>query len=573
MLDAITLSMVQKRLDHIAKQIGAVMIRTSRSPIFSQSHDFSCFLTDASGQLVTQADGIPIHTGSGGFSVRAVLKAFGSKLQPGDVFISNDPYVAGGNHLPDWVIARPIFCLDELVAFACIRAHQSDIGGGAAGTYNSAATEIFHEGIRLPVLKLGDRAGLREDIWQLLMINSRTPHLLDGDLRAMLGGTQVGHDQVVKMAQEMGPAMLLEYLEGILGHADQCFRMAISDLRPGVYKGEDGFDDDCFEPVKTKIVVSIGIADDGVTVDFTGSDPQMRGFKNSSLANTHSAVFMALASFLDPALPRNEGTFRSVKIIAPAGTVVNARAPAPVGYCTSNPAHQIVQACWQALGKVDPGRSCAGWGKKLIPITAGKGADNRTFVLYHWGANSGGGAVAGRDGLDQIGPLETLGGLFLPNAEIYEQLYPVRVWKQEFRCDAGGPGKFRGGTGIHYVADVLSEGSYSLRAEGVLSGEENGTNGGHGGARGEIRLAPCNDEAFVPPTYGVAHYAPIRVDIRSPAGGGWGNPAERDPELVRCDCEDGLVSVEAARSEYLVAIKSDLTVDWDATSSLRAKTT
>ena len=190
-LDPVTLALFQNRLDYIARQMGWVMTRTARSPIFNQSHDFSCFIADRAGQLVSQADGIPIHTGGGGFAVRALLAAFGSELDPGDVYLLSDPYVAGGNHLPDWVIARPVFVDDELVAFACNRAHQSDIGGGAAGTYNSSATEIYHEGIRLPPLKLVDRGSVRNDLWQLLMINCRTPHFLDGDLRAMMGSHAV----------------------------------------------------------------------------------------------------------------------------------------------------------------------------------------------------------------------------------------------------------------------------------------------------------------------------------------------------------------------------------------------
>jgi N-methylhydantoinase B len=183
-LDPVTLALVQNRLDHICHQMGWVMTRTARSPIFSQSHDFSCFIADAHGTLISQADGIPIHTGGGGFAVRAILRDFGDAMTPEDVFLLNDPYAAGGNHLPDWVIARPVFVAGKLVAFACNRAHQADIGGGAAGTYNSAATEIFHEGIRLPVLKLIEAGRTRQDLWRLLLLNTRLPDALDGDLRA-----------------------------------------------------------------------------------------------------------------------------------------------------------------------------------------------------------------------------------------------------------------------------------------------------------------------------------------------------------------------------------------------------
>src|SRR5258707_7042131 len=182
-LDPVTLALVQNRLDHISHQMGWVMTRTARSPIFSQSHDFSCFIADARGTLISQADGIATHTGGGGFAVRAILRDFkDSSSSPGiwpeDVFLLNDPYTAGGNHLPDWVIARPVFAAGKLVAFACNRAHQADIGGGAAGTYNLAAPEIFQQSIRPPVVEMNQGGKTRDDPWRLLLINTRPPAAL-----------------------------------------------------------------------------------------------------------------------------------------------------------------------------------------------------------------------------------------------------------------------------------------------------------------------------------------------------------------------------------------------------------
>ena len=248
-LDPITLALFQNRLDYIAKQMGWVMTRMARSPIFNQSHDFSCFITDSVGQLVSQADGIPIHTGGGGFAIRALLRAFEDNINADDVYVLSDPYVAGGNHLPDWVIARPVFVDQCLVAFACNRAHQSDIGGGAAGTYNSSAIEVFHEGIRLPPLLLVDAGVMRDDLWQLLLLNCRTPHYLDGDLRAMLGSTQVGVELIAERINALGLSIGSACMDGIMAHADQMFRRAVAQLADGTYLGEDGFDDDCFEPM------------------------------------------------------------------------------------------------------------------------------------------------------------------------------------------------------------------------------------------------------------------------------------------------------------------------------------
>jgi len=212
-IDPVVLALTQNRLDDISRRMGQVMLRTAHSPIFSQYHDFSNFITDAEGTLVSQADGVPIQSGNGGFTVWALVEAFGDDIHDGDVFLSNDPYVADGNHLPDWVVSQPAFAEGQLVGFACNRGHQSDIGGGAPGTVNPEATEIFHEGIRLPPLRIIERGKICEDIWQLLLINSRTPRLQDGDLRAMVGSTRIGADSVAALlpGRKAGHAIGLRY--------------------------------------------------------------------------------------------------------------------------------------------------------------------------------------------------------------------------------------------------------------------------------------------------------------------------------------------------------------------------
>jgi N-methylhydantoinase B len=568
--DPVTLALVQNRLDHIARQMGWVMIRTSRSPIFNQSHDFSCFVTDAVGTLVSQADGIPIHTGGGGFAVRALLGAFAGRIEDGDVFLLNDPYVAGGNHLPDWVVARPVFVAGRLVAFTCNRAHQSDIGGGAAGTYNPVATEIFHEGIRLPPLKLYERGAVRDDLWQLLMINTRTPHLLDGDLRAMVGSTRIGAEEVAATVSGLGVEVALASFAGILDHADRRLRAALAKLPDGVYRAEERFDNDCFEPKEIPLVATLSKVGDRLTVDFTGTAPQIRGFKNWSIANTYSSVYAGIASFFDADLPRNEGTFRSVTIVAPEGSIVNARPPAPLTMCTVFPAHEIMHMIWWALGQADPERSLAGWGKNSFPNCSGRDSGGRTWVMYNWGGNSGAGAADGRDGFNQMGPMITLGGLTIPNAETYEQLYPVKVRRHELRCDGGGPGRYRGGTGVVYEADILSEAEYSFRAEGLTRPTGIGVRGGKAGARGAISVAEAGEKPREGPSYGLWRLKPAHLRIESPGGGGVGDPLQRDPALVLRDVRDGLVSARAAVEVYGVVLAADgKSVDQAATQRRR----
>ena len=552
-IDPVRVAVVQARLDHICRRMGWVMTRTARSPIFSQSHDFSCFATDRHGVLVSTADGIPIHTGGGGFAVRAVLERAGDRLTEGDVFLLNDPYAAGGNHLPDWVIARPVFVEGVLVAFCCTRAHQSDIGGGAAGTYTPEATEIYHEGIRLPVLRLVEAGTVRDDLWELLLLNSRTPDLLDGDLRAMLGSTAIGAGQVAELVADMGAPTdaALEAFDAVCNHAEARFRARIAELPDGTWTASEHWDDDCFGPADITIRMSLTVAGDTVTVDFTGTDDQIRGFKNSGWVNTWSAVSMGLASYFEPDLPRNEGTFRSVTMIAPEGCVVNARPPAPMTMDTVIPAHEIVHLVWRCLSQADPERSLAGWGKNIFPVTAGHDGD-RPFVMYHWSAAAGGGATGERDGFNQIGHLIALGGLTLSDVETAEQSYPVRFRRQEFRTDGGGSGRFRGGTGIDYEIDVATPARWSFRGEGLGRPTGWGIDGGGDGGGGELTLRSpdAGTDDLVAPKYGLAETGPVRLLARSPGGGGHGDPRTRAPEAVARDVRDGVVSPEAARDIY-----------------------
>ena len=489
---------------------------------------------------------------------------------PEDVFLLNDPYTAGGNHLPDWVIARPVFVAGRLIAFACNRAHQADIGGGAAGTYNSAATEIFHEGIRLPVLKLIERGRLREDLWRLLMINTRLPEAQDGDLRAMIGSTRIGAERLAALVEELGVERAPDFFEGVLAHADRRFRGCVARLARGVWRAEEAVDNDCFEPIDGKVAVTLTVKDDGLIVDFAGTTPQLRGFKNSSIANSTSAVFMALSSFFEPDLPKNEGAFRCVDIRLPEGTMVNARPPAPMTMNTVFIAHEIIHALWKALDQALPERASAGWSKAVHAVTAGVKDDGSRYVMYQWAGAPAGGGVEGRDGFHLIGHLITLGGLTLPNLETYEQLYPVRFHRQELRCDSAGPGRFRGGAGCDYEVEIFTPADYAFRGEGVGAPSSFGAAGGRAGVGGEVTLSLADGGKVNAPKYGVQRHGPGTYRALSPGGGGFGDPRTRDPARVLRDVRDGVVSAAAAERDYAVAIAADeRSIDDARTAALR----
>ena len=340
----------------------------------------------------------------------------------------------------------------------------------------------------------------------------------------------------------------------------------------GAYRAEERYDTDCFEPMDIPIRARLTKSGDELTVDFTGTNTQIRGFKNSSLANTYSAVYAGLASFFEADLPRNEGTFRSVTIIAPEGTLVNARPPAPVTMCTVFPAHEIMHIVWWALVQADPSRALAGWGKNSFPISSGRDARDRVWVMYHWGGNSGGGAATTRDGFNQMGPMITLGGLTIPNAETYERLYPVMVRRHELRCDGGGAGSFRGGTGVEYEVDIETPSEFSFRSEGTTRSTGLGVAGG----RGRPNRLDRGHGAGQGYPYGATIWADARRTGQAcgslPGGGGVGDPLQREIDNVVRDVRDGLVSVEQAEATYGVVMAPSLDkADAIATAVLRTR--
>jgi N-methylhydantoinase B len=373
------------------------------------------------------------------------------------------------------------------------------------------------------------------------------------------------------MAQEIEGGECQPYFEGILDYADRCMRDTLRSFPDGVFEGADKMDSDCFADRDIWIRVKLTKRADKLVVDFSGTDPQIRGFKNSPLANTFSSVYVAVTAFLAPKIPRNEGTYRSIEIIAPEGSLVNPLPPAPQTMSTVHPNHEIVHACWQALGQARPDLGCAGWGKLCQPNMSADRPGGGKYVMYHWGAYPGAGAVNGRDGFHQMGSVNNLGALSVPNCEDYEQVYPVRFLRHELREDAGGPGQFRGGTGVIYEVQVEADAEFAFRSEGVGAPTGYGVAGGGPGAGGEIELTLVDGRQITPPRFSLVGFGPLTMRILSAAGGGWGDPKLRDPASVLRDVRDGIVSDRAAREIYGVALKSgNREIDERATRSLRA---
>lgn len=556
-IDPASLAIFQNQLDLISRQMGIIMQRTARSTIFSQAHDFSCFITDPSGQLVSQADGLPIHTGSGGFAVRGVLKRFDKRISPGDLFLLNDPYIGGGNHLPDWTVIAPVFVQNTLCGFVSNRAHQVDVGGGVIGTYNSDATEIFHEGIRISPIRIREKGNFADDVLKLILANTRAPEVIKHDFSAMIGSTEIGVSKLTEIIREKGKKFVLQGFSELLDYSESLMRSELKKIPDGIYKGIETMNTDCFDEIEIPIHLKLTKKGTNITADFSGSSPQIKGYKNSPISNTHSALYTGISSLVDPNIPHNEGSYRPIKIIAPEGSVVNAIFPAPVTLCTVFPAHEIIHCVWKSIHKKLTDKVSAAWAKTAYPITAGYDEKNEFFVIYHWLGGPGTGAVMGRDGLDLIGNLPTLGALTIPNLEHYEQDYPVHFIRQEIRKDGGGPGKWRGGTSVDYEVYIKSSVSCSTRGESCRTVTSFGLNKGKPGSIAKVLYKENGKSKWTTlPQYKNIDLPPGNLKIVGAGGGGFGNPYQRPVKTVLEDVENGVISIKSALVDYGVSVDS-----------------
>jgi len=572
--DPITFAVIYNRLLTINREMGITMINTSISPIFAEVHDFSCAICDWDNRIVAQVDGVPSHTASAMEAVKAVSRVFGSDIHPGDVFIMNDPYL-GGTHLPDVTIMKPIFYDGDLQFVSINRAHHGDVGGLEPGSYCPQATELFHEGIRIPPLRLYKNDKPIEDVAEMIKINTRMPDDLWVDIKAQVASCRVGEKRILELFEKYGVKKVRESIEDIHLYAESRMRKEIEKLPDGEYSGVSYLDNDGFTDDPIKIAVKITISGDEALVDMTGSDPQVTGFVNSPIANTATCVYVAfLTTVTTPDIPHNEGVYRPIKIEAPEGTIVNPLFPAPVASCTLDTACAILEACWQALSDVIPERVPAGWNRWNGPtITGIDPRGNNFYVMFGFNGFGGAGGMNGMDGRHYIGDGIDLGGLIAPNIETNEVDYPHLTIFNEYTRDSCGAGKFRGGCGAKYRVKLYDE---TPTLVNFGDGKVFPPYGLFGGKPGSCNLAYINE--------GLEDQSELRAKESRKlmkgntftsypsGGGGWGDPLERDPELVRKDVRDEIVSLESARENYGVVLEGeDLSIAWEATKKIRNK--
>lgn len=571
-VDPITFSVIFHRLKTINREMGITMMRTSRSQIFAEVHDFSCAICDGTPQIVAQEDGIPSHTASSMIAAKAIAEQFAGDIRPGDIFIINDAYT-GGTHLADLTVIKPIFIAGEMLFMAINRAHHEDIGGMTAGSYSPMATEIFHEGIRIPPLRIcRDNQPIR-DVVETVKINTRLPEMLWSDIRAQIASCDVAEARLIALVQEYGRSTMQAVMQGIQTYAERQMRAAIARLPDGTYVGEALLDDDGFDARDVNVRVALTVRGDEIVADFTGTHPQTRGPINSPLANSATSVYVGVLTAIGQDVPRVEGAYAPIQIVAPEGCLVNPLPPAPVASATLDTACAILEATWMALAQAAPDRVPAGWNRKAGPTFTGRDPRNgRFFIQFCFCGMGGAGANPDADGISFTSDGIDLGGLLSPNIETMELQCPQLNLTHELLCDSGGAGKFRGGLGIEYrLRWHAPKVNASMHGDGVrhppygIQGGRPGTVNRpiiNEGRAGEIRM----------PSKGLFELrAGDTYTLYASGGGGWGDALERDPEIVRQDVLNEYVSRAAARREYGVVLTRDLEVDKAATRRLRAQ--
>ena len=541
------IEVVAGALEATTAEMCASLIRSAYSPNIKERDDCSTALCDLRGRTLSITTNAPAHLGSAIKIVPAILDRFPvGVLAPGDVFFANDPYVVGVTHLNDCTAAAPVFIAGRPVAFSIAVAHHSDVGGRVPGSESGDSTSIFQEGIRLPPVRLVVGGSRRDDLWELFLLNSRTPHFSEGDLLAQLSALERGRVRLEELYEKYGLNATQDAIEEVLDATEQRFRSRVREtLRSGTFAAEDWLDDDGLSDIPIRLAASVTVDDAGVLFDFSECPPQLKSGKNVPLTHTLATVVYCLKAVVDPSLPNNEGAFRVIRIVAPEGSIVNPRPPAAV---SSRNLTSIVLAdvLFGALGQAAPARALAPSGAFQGTILAGWDARHSRYFVNYENFAGGQGALLGRDGDDAM-HVSMTNTSNLP-IEAMEMEFPLRVERYELISDSGGPGKYRGGLGVCRDIRILGDGIVLATRSARQRFAAKGLDGGAGGGLGSFIIDPGSLSEKRLPGTGSEIPLPMGVLLRitTSGGGGFGQPAARDSATVARDVRGGKVSKKAA---------------------------
>jgi N-methylhydantoinase B len=522
----IELAIFQSSIHSIAEEMGAALRRTSISPNIKERRDYSCALFDNRERVIAMGDHMPVHLGAMPMSIEAVVKAM--KLEEGDLAILNDPY-AGGTHLPDITLVLPIFIGDKTrpAFYAASRAHHADVGGMYAGSMGPAQ-EIYQEGIRIPPILLIRKGEMCNDVLSLLLANVRTPVEREGDLAAQIGACRVGERRIQEVVAKYGLEKVNDLVDDLLAYSERLMRAELRKMPAGTFTAEDYLDGDGVtdEPIRIAVSLTFEPSEGSVKIDFAGSSPQVKGSVNAVYPITYSACFYMLRCLLTDDAPATAGLMNPVSVLAPEGTIVNAKIPAPVAGGNVETSQRITDVLLRALTQAVPDRVPAASYGTMSNLTVG-GIDHRTGLPFtYYETTAGGmGARPGIDGIDGI-HCHMTNSLNTP-IEALEYAYPFRVRSYGYRSGSGGVGEFRGGDGLVREIEVLAASQVTLLCDRRKFAPY-GLAGGEDGAKGRVLLIkPNGDSHEVPAKCTLYAEANDLIRVETPGGGGWGNVSSR----------------------------------------------
>jgi N-methylhydantoinase B len=572
-VDPITLEVVCEGLIAIVREMRATVIRASYSPVIWDMDDFSCALFDSTGQMVAQSEDHPGHVLPMPWSVRCAMEDFQGDLRPGDVILLNDSY-RGGTHLNDVTMLYPLFDDGELIIFPAVRAHWSDVGGGAPGSYSGLNTNIYQEGVRIPPIKIIEEGRLNTAAMALLLNNMRLPDDRLGDFHASLGACKVAESRIRRLLGKYGRKTVFDCIALNLDRSERRLRAKIATLPDGEYVYEDYleyFQDGVLDPVLMRLTLTV--KGDEIIADFTGSSQQVPGVVNSTLATTGAGVLVAVKAVLDPDGPINHGTFRPIHLKAPEASIVDVKLDAPAG-AHGEVRKRAVSVMLGALAQIVPDLVSGDLCGTSFPNAIG-GRDERRqrdYVYYEAPAGGNGGHREG-DGPSAWGNIDFGNVRTIQSAEVLESAMPLVVDESSLRVDSGGEGMTRGGLGLRRALRLVhGEARYSVLSDrAVLPPFGVGGAGPAAPVRVSVVRAGVEREFATPgKVTGHAIEAGDVVVMQSAGGGGFGDPLDRDPASVRADVLAGLVSRARARDGYGVVLTVGDDVDERATQARRA---
>lgn len=571
MIDPVTLAVLKGRLEQIADEMDATLFRSAFNPIIAEAHDASHGLYHAeSGETLVQGkSGLPVFVGAMSFAVKAVIDkvARDGNLADGDVYIFNDPY-DGGTHLSDFKLVRPYFYEGKLFCYLASVGHWHDVGGNVPGNYNPVATECFQEGMLIPPVKLFDKGEIRQDIIDILQANSRLPGSLYGDLNGQINALELGIKRMSSLLDEYSADKVGEALYELRLRAAKLMAANIAELADGSYSAEDFLDNDGIVDEPLKIAVDLSIKGDQMTLDFSRTSSACAGPVNIALSTAVASVYVAIKHIFTE-VPANAGVLEPVEIVIPEDSLLNVKAPKPVGGYTET-ILRVIDVIFCAMAQVAPERinGCA-YGTINALSLAGFRKNGSRWVMFSFFGGGHGGHPEG-DGLNHgNAPISTA---TIPPAEILEAAYPVMFTQWALRPDSGGPGSHRGGLGAIYEIELLEE-----NADVFLFGERGryappGVLGGKSAALNKFSYEQ-QDGMHQPPQaskmVGIKITKGQHLRLETPGGGGYGSPFERDPEAVARDVSRGYVSRVSAETDYAVSLAQDGSVDQQTTERLR----